>query len=188
MSSDPVEAEIKETAAGKRSGAEFVRCYGGVSPARRLLKIRSPEFSAGRAAQGQIIQSTVEVWPTSALAARNNAAYFSSRGRTCFLRELTSLHRQLNKQRAGKLQFGPLRIGTLPDPLAGVSHSYLRTIAETLERNGQIRVHIYRDIFTFISGAAEIEPEATGYSQPVPTATEERLLLLLVSRAEASRL
>lgn len=182
------EGEAAESASRKRSSAEFINCYGGVSPTRRLLKIRSPEFSAGRAAQSAAVESSVEVWPTSILAARNNATYFSARGRACFLHYLTAAHRQLNKQRAGKLELGPVRIATLANPLPGVSHSFLRTIAETLVRAKQVRAHVYHDIFTFISGPAEVELEATGYSRPVPAATEERLLLLLISRAKANEL
>ncbi len=192
MHSSFTEGEVSETASGKRSNAGFIDCYGGVSDSRRLLKIRSQQFSAGRAAESQTVESAVEVWPTSALALRNNSTYFSSRGRACFYRYLTAAHRQLNKQRnkqrAGKLEFGPLRVATVADPLPGVSHSFLRTISETLVRNGQIRVHIYHDIFTFVSGQAEVELEATGYSHPVPAASEERLLLLLVNRAKSREL
>lgn len=188
MRSEFSEGEDQETGDREQAGAAFLNCYGGVSPSRRLVKIRSPEFTAGHGAQSTAVESRVEVWPTAALNARNNATYFSSRGRACFLRFLTATHKQLNKQRAGKLLFGPLRIATLANPLPGASHSYLRTIAETLVRGKRVRAHIYHDIFTFISGSAEIELEATGYSRPVPAATEERLLLLLVGRASAGKL
>lgn len=173
--------------APKRSAFELARCYGGVSPARRIIKVHSPAFLAGHAVQSQLVESRVEVWPTPGLAARNNAAYLSSRGRACFLRSLEALHKKLNKQRAGQLQFGPSRVATVANPLSGVSRSFLRTIVESRLRGGQIRLHIYHDIFTFISGAAEIELEAIGFTRPLPSATEERLLLLLLSRAKANK-
>jgi hypothetical protein len=182
------EGEAVETASRRRSSAAFVNCYGGPEPTLRLAKIRSPEFSAGDARQSKSVESRVEVWSTSNLSDRNNATYFSSRGRACFLHYLSAAHKQLNKQRTGRLEFGSLRIATLPNPLPGVSHSFLRTIAETLVHRKHVRVHIYHDIFTFISGPAEIELEATGYARPVPAATEERLLLALVSRAKANEL
>jgi hypothetical protein len=188
MRSHFTEGETEQTASHRRASAEFVNCYDGVSPTLRLVKIRSPEFTAGHAAQSKSVESRVEVWPASSLSTRNNATYFSSRGRACFLHYLNAAHKQLNKERSGKLEFGSLRLATLPNPLPGVSHSFLRTIAETLVHHKHVRVHIYHDIFTFISGPAEIELEATGYSRPVQAAIEERLLLLLISRAKANGL
>lgn len=49
-----------------------------------------------------------------------------------------------------------------------------------------IRAHIYRDIFGFISGPAEIELEAVGVGHPIPVPTEEKALLLLLGRATAN--
>jgi hypothetical protein len=179
------EGEPPQTPSSQRSSSAFSRCFGGVSANARLVKIHSPEFSVGRAAQSQIVRSTVEVWPTAALAVRNNAAYFSSRGQRCFLRYLQAARLQL-KRRAAKLQLGPLRVATVAAPLPGTTDGRLRTIDDT--RNGHVRIHIYHDIFTFIIGPAEIELEATGFSKPIPTATEERLLSLLLKRAKASTL
>jgi len=51
-----------------------------------------------------------------------------------------------------------------------------------------VRARIYHDVFTFVWGAAEIELEATGFSRPVPSATETRLLMALLSRAKANQL
>ena len=73
-------------------------------------------------------------------------------------------------------------------PLPGVSRSFLRTIDETLLRGGRVRLHIFHDVFTFISGPAEVELEATGFSRPVPSRTEERLMLLLLGRAKQNAL
>ena len=189
MSSGLGEREIMQTDSEKRSSVELARCYGGVDRARRIAWIRSPEFDAGRARQSQFLESRVEVWPTPGLAARNIAAEFSSRGQACFRSFLETLHRRLNKQRAGHgFEFGPLRVVTVPAPLRGVSRSFLYTIAETRLRAGRVRLHIYHDTIAFISGPAEIEVEATGFSQPIPSATQQRLLLLVLSRAKANKL
>ena len=183
-----IETPEGEAPAPKHSAFEFARCYGGVSPARRTVKIHSPEFSAGRAAQSKLVESSIEVWPTPGLAARNNATYLSSRGRGCFVRFQEAFNKQLNRQRGGQLQYGPPTVVMEPNPLPRVSQSFLRTIAQPLLRGGQIRLRIYHDIFTFISGPAEIELKATGFARPVPAATEERLLSLLLSRAQEHRL
>jgi hypothetical protein len=75
----------------------------------------------------------------------------------------------------------------VPNPLPGVSHSFLTKIDETrLLRTGAIRAHIYRDIFGFITGAAEIELEAIGFGHPIPAPTEKNTLRLLYGRATAN--
>jgi hypothetical protein len=171
--------------APKRSTFEFSRCYGGVSPVRRVLKSHSPEFSVGHGAQSQLEESEVEVWPTPGLAARNFAANHTSRYRACLVRFQEANNKNLNKERAGQLQYGPLTVSPLPDPLPGVDGSFGLRIAQSLLRGGQVRAQIYHDVFGFLSGPAEIELTATGFTTPVPSATEQRLLSLLYSRAQA---
>jgi hypothetical protein len=45
------------------------------------------------------------------------------------------------------------------------------------------RTHAYFDAFGFVRGPAEVSLTATGYSSPVPSATEQRLLSLLYGRS-----
>ncbi len=166
---------------------QAIRCSGTIDPARRLVQIHSAEFTAGRAFYGQVVKSIVEVWPTPALAALNNTRSHSSRAQACFVGFLKAVHKQINRARKGRRQIGPFRIVTVSDPLPRVTHSFLTTINETLLlRSGAIRAHIYRDIFSFIRGAAQIELEATGFGHPIPVPSEEKLLLLLVGRATAN--
>jgi hypothetical protein len=178
------EAEAPESG---RYGLEYSRCRGGISPVRRLVKIYSTEFTAGRAFYGKVMRSVVEVWPTPALAILNNTTSHGSRGRACLVRYLEAVRTKINRERKGRAQHGPFEIATVPNPLPGVSHSFLTTINETLLlRTGAIRAHVYRDIFGFISGAAEIELEAVGFGHPVPAATEEKALLRLLAHARAT--
>lgn len=188
MSAESAEGELPQTPSSQRSSSAFTRCFGGVGANARLAKVHSPEFSAGHGAHSQLVQSTVEVWPSASLATRNNAKFFSARGRACFVHFLEATHKQLNKHRAGELQYGPLRIATVAAPLPGTSDGHLTTINETRTHNGHVRIHIYQDIFSFIIGPAEIELEAIGFSKPVPTATDERLLSLLLDHAKVGHL
>jgi len=175
-----------ETPKPGRLALEETRCSGGVNPARRIAQLDSTEFSAGSAFYSKIIKSTVEVWPTPALVAVNNNPSRKSRARACLVRFLEAAHKRTNRERKGRRQIGPFTITTVPNPLPGVSHSFLTTINETLLlRSGAIRAHIYRDIFGFITGPAEIELEAIGFGHPVPTSTEAQALQLLVDRATA---
>jgi hypothetical protein len=180
------ESEMEAPKPG-RYGLEDIRCRGGVNPARRIAKIDSTEFSAGRAFYGKVVKSIVEVWPTPALVVFNHTTSHSSRGRACLVRDIESVNKQINRERKGRMQIGPFTITTVPNPLPGVSHSFLTTINETrLLRTGAIRAHIYRHIFGFITGPAEIELEAIGYGHPVPTSTEAKALQLLLDRATAN--
>ncbi len=178
-----------ETEAPKpgRYGLEDIHCCGGVYPARSIAKIDSTEFLAGRAFDGKVMRSIVEVWPTPALVVFNHTTSHSSRGRACLVREIEAVNEQINRERKGRRRIGPFTITTVPSPLLGVSHSFLMTIDETrLLRTGAIRAHIYRDIFGFVSGAAEIELEAIGVGHPVPASAETKALRLLVGRARAN--
>lgn len=178
-----------ETEAPKpgRLALEEVRCSDGVSPAGRIAQVESTEFSAGRAFYGKIMKSTVEVWPTPALVASNNSPSRKSRARACFVRFLKALHKRTNRERKGRMQIGPFTINTVPNRLPGVGHAFLTTINETRQLGtGAIRAHIYRDIFGFTTGPAEIELEAIGFGHPVPTSTEAQALHLLLDRARAN--
>jgi hypothetical protein len=176
-----------ETPAPGPSALQYSRCRGGINPARRIAGISSAEFSAGSAFHAELMKSTVEVWPTPALVTVNSTTAHSPRGRACLLRYLHAAHEHINRARKGRMQIGPFKLSIVPNPLPGVSHSFLTSLNETrLLRSGAVRVHVYRDIFGFISGAAEIELEAVGFGHPVPTPTEEKSLLLLVARARAN--
>jgi hypothetical protein len=165
---------------------EEIRCSGGVSHPRRIARIESTEFLAGLGFNGKIMKSAVEVWPTPALVALNNSPSHKSRARACFVRFLIALHRRINQERKGRMQIGPFTITTAPHPLPGVSHSFRTTVNETrLLRTGAIRAHIYRDIFGFTTGPAEIELEAIGFGHPIPYSTEAQALQLLLHRATA---
>jgi hypothetical protein len=178
----------REATGPTREGLEYIRCRGGVNPARRIADIYSTELSAetGHVFYAKSMQSAVEVWPTPALAASNNTTSQSSRGRACLVRFFEAIRTRINRENKGRRQHGAFTITTVSNPLPGVSHSFLTTINETrLLRTGAIRAHIYRDRFAFVSGAAEIELEAVGFGHRVPVGTEQKALRLLLSRVRA---
>jgi hypothetical protein len=170
-----------------RDSITYSRCSGGPDRAGTIAKIDSTEFSAGRGFYGKVMKSTVEVWPTPGQVVLNQKRFHSPRGRACFVGFLNAVHKRINRERKGRAQYGPFTVKTVLVPMPGVSHGFLTTINETrLLRSGAIRAHIYRDIFGFIAGAAEIELEGVGFGHPVPSPAEERALLLLVGRARAN--
>jgi hypothetical protein len=169
-----------------RLALEETRCSGVISPTRRIARVESTEFSARRASYSEIIKSAVEVWPTPALVAINNNPHQRSRSRTCFARFLRALHHRMNLERKGRMSIGPFTIKTVPNPLPGAIKTFLTRVDETrLLSSGAIRAHVYRDIFDFTTGPAEIELEAIGFGRPIPASTEARALQLLLDRAMA---
>jgi hypothetical protein len=161
----------------------LIRCRGGVDPARRIAEVSSVEFSAGSAFYSKVLRSTVEVWPTPGLVARDNATSHSRRGRACLARFVERIRREVNRERKGRNQYGPFTITDVPNPVPRVSHSFITTINETRLLRGAIGAHVYRDLLGFISGAATVELEAVGFGHRVPAATEARALRLLLTRA-----
>jgi hypothetical protein len=169
-----------------RLALEETRCSGAISPARRIARVESIEFSAGRAAYSEIMKSAVEVWPTPALVAINNKPDQRSRSRACFARFLRALHHRMNLERKGRMQIGPFTVNTAPNRLPSASNSFLTRVDETrLLSSGTVLAHVYRDILGFAIGPAEIELEAIGFGRPIPASTEARALHLLLDRAMA---
>lgn len=169
-----------------RLALQEIRCSGGVSPARRIVRSESPELSAVHGSFSEIVKSAVEVWPTPAVVAANSSPSHRSRSRACFVRFLRALHRRINLERKGRMQIGPFTIVTVPNPLPGATTSLLTRVDETrLLRSGVVRAHVYRDIFQFATGPAEVELEAVGFGNPVPASAEARALHPLLDRATA---
>jgi len=88
----------------------------------------------------------------------------------------------------------------LPDPLPGIEGGYEYRIAATIIAGRaapvelaayvpqQVKqVRLFMDLFGFISGPTEINLAALGGPRPVSKKLEERLLVLLYSRAEAHK-
>jgi hypothetical protein len=160
------------------SAVAFARCFGGVNPTLRKLKAHSPEFTSGRAANARSLQSEVEVLPSAALAASSLAAYSSPRGLACISKAENTLHRR----RRGTLRLGPVTITRLAVPLPRAARSFGLRITATLH-GAKRHIPVYKDVFGFLVGPAEIELTAVGFTHPIPAATENRLLAVLYQRA-----
>jgi hypothetical protein len=183
-SSDEGEAEAPQP---RQAGRDALRCIGGLGPAQRTTAIFSTTLSAGPVRSSRFVRSIVEVGPTHAELISNSAKSHSPRGRACFTRFLEALRTRINLERHGRGQYGPFRVSTVPISIPGVERGFLTSINETrLRRSGAILIHIYRDLFSFISGPAEVELEATGFSRPVAASTETQALGLLIARARAN--
>lgn len=176
-----------EAAAPKQAAVQAAQCAGAASPEQRISKIHSAAFTHFN--PHIRIRSAVEVLPSVAVAAHNNTAERSARGRACLVR---FLGQTLPAQTVQPARYGQISVSSLPNLLPGAQGSFglrLRTTLTTRELGGRpAKVPIYLDEYGFISGPAEINLTATGFSTPVPVKTEQRLLTLLYSRTQAHKL
>jgi hypothetical protein len=177
-----VEAEAPQPGPADLEGA---RCTGALDPRRRIAAITSTTLAAGRTRSARFIRSSVEVWPTHADVIFNSSRAHTEHGRACFKADFEAARTRVNRRRHGAI--GPFRIGSAPVSIPGLERSYLTSIDETrLRRSGAVLIHIYRDLFVFTSGPAEVELEAVGFSHPLATSTEKQALEVLVARARAN--
>jgi hypothetical protein len=144
----------------------FARCDRGVSPKRVVLEARSTLLSGGRGSL--LVRSRVTLWPSEALASRNLAAFAGELGSRC------------------ELRYGGTSVSRLSVPLPGgaLARGLRITVPGSGEHTGEIGYH---DIIGFICGPAEIVLTAAGFSRPVASQTERRLLELLYRRASRAR-
>jgi hypothetical protein len=162
------EATAPESA-GPSPGAgalAFAGCDGGVSPKRVVLEARSTLLSARRGSL--LVRSRVTLWPSKALATRNLAAFASELGSRC------------------ELRYGGTSVSRLRVALPGGARALGLRVAvpSHTEHRGEIGYH---DIIGFVCGPAEIVLTAAGFSRPVRSQTERRLLEVLYRRASDAR-
>jgi hypothetical protein len=182
FSASEAEAEAPKPGPASLQGA---RCTGALDPRGRVAAIDSRMLETGRARSSRFIRSRIEVWPTHADVLFNSTKAHTARGRRCLRSTLEAARARLNRSRRGEI--GPFRIASVPIAVPGLEPSYLTSINETrLRRSGAVLIHIYRDIFAFVSGPAEVELEAVGFSRPLAASTEKKALATLLERARAN--
>jgi hypothetical protein len=146
----------------------FAQCAHGVSPARISLEMRSVLLSLGGESDRRLLRSRVTLMPSEKLARHKLAAFGSARGARCELRD------------------GGISTSRLELTLPGGAHALgLRAVAPSRHNPAQPRG--YHDILAFVVGQAEVALTATGFSRPVPTPIERRLLGVMYRRAIAER-
>jgi hypothetical protein len=184
-----------ESEAPTRLALELARCDGALNPQIRVLNRASPTFTVSSEGEGENegeheqIHSSVEVLPTQAIAAKNNAAQLSPHGLEC-IRSL--IPAAIANSDTRSVRYGSVTLRHLPNPLPGVPGSFAIEIAmSVLGAPSQLAAtppHVYIDILGFLSGAGEINLGGIGFPKPVAQATEQRLIETLYSRAQANKL
>lgn len=174
-----------ETAQEQHSTREVDRC-AGVSPEHQLVDIKSAKFSRGQGLQHEEVGSGVSVLSSATFATQELASVRSARGRACITR---FAKQQFSREGAQQVHLGQITTSPLPTPVAGIGGSFgLRVTATLLVTRPAIKLPVYLDFLGFVSGPAEIDLDTFSLSRPISSVTERHLLLLLLSRARATKL
>jgi hypothetical protein len=158
----------------------FARCSGGVDPDVPVLDRKSAKIRLSESEFG----SSVVVYPTAALAAKNFAATRSKRGQTCLRRLLTE---DLNKESKSGARYSATTLTALPTDLSGSKDGFGVQVAVTIS-TGTHKLRAFIDASDLLVGPAEVTLTTTRVAQPPPSASERRLLALLEARARYHQL
>jgi hypothetical protein len=170
-------------AAEKRLEPELLRCVGGAGANRPPVEASSQAFERGASILTESVSSQVTVARTPALAAKELAAIHSGHLQGCLSHYFNQL---LKSQNLHGASVGPVSTKQGSPPAPGADGSFGLRFTETLTLRG-VRIPFYIDILGFVKGQAEVSLFTFGVPRPFPAALEERLFLLLLSRAKAHK-
>ncbi len=161
---------------------DVARCIGLDRPGN-VMEVHSPSFESKEPGEYLGVESEVTVLPSAAAAARVVAAFHSHRTQACIGRIVEHSLSKLNRSRVhlGKPSF-TWTFANIP----GTEGSYAaRFILPITSVKTGISSAYYIDVLGFVSGPAVVELLVASIPQPYSSASEERLLSLLLSRAKA---
>lgn len=174
----------KETTAEKRLERRLLSCVGGALSGHGLAEGSSKEYERETSTGDESINSNVSVAPNAAIATRELKAVRGRQTEACLSRYVTLLFKLLAKSEGHGMTASPVQIAPLSLPAMGTTGSFGWRMSGTITLHG-IRVPFDIDLSGFVVGQAEVTLFAARLPEPVPSATEQRLLALLVRRAEA---
>ncbi len=173
-----------ETLTEKRLKPELRRCFGSTGEGKSSLleaSSRKLERSAGLASQS--VSSEVTVSNTGAPTAAELKAVHSGRLPACLSHYFDLL---LESQHVHGASIGPVTTREGSPPAPGMTGSVGLRFTATITVRG-VRIPFYLDILSFTDGVAEVTLSSFGLPQPFPSALEEQLFSLLVTRARAHK-
>ncbi len=190
----------RETARDRRDSARLAACAGAVSSSRTVAASNSPDFTSGAGLQTEMVNSSVSVLPSAALAARDLAVTKQPKAENCLKRYLNSL---LASQSNGRLTFGQLSLTQFSPAGATSSQTlgYRLTVTATVGGSTQVlrrgaapnrlvanlsvptaTITLYLDLLDFLSGPVETTLDVMAIGHPFSPTVEQRLYGTLVAR------
>jgi hypothetical protein len=167
----------------KSEGAEVSHCEHGAAGGPKVAQVASPKLVRGSELEKEEIASGVTVRPDAQATMREVSLLRSRSTRECVARAFT---RRFAGMRVGEAHYGRFSISLLPVQAPGADAAVAWRIQTSVNFTlSEVSVPIYIDVLGFTDGPAEVYLSAISATQPVPSATEQRLLSLLLSRAQA---
>jgi hypothetical protein len=186
---DIPEASVTRKAEARSNPAEqgeLDRCEHASGRAPKPMELNSPRLVRGVELESEEIRSYVAVWLDGRSAAREISRVDSRGVRECVARVLT---RRFDDKSVREARWGRVSVSPLAVHAPGTDAALGIRVAATLNlKFSEVTVPIYVDLLAFASGPAAVELSAVSVTQPVPTATEQRLLSLLLGRVQANPL
>jgi hypothetical protein len=162
---------------------EYKDCERFGEQAHPLAEVSSPKLTRGAELEVEQIASSVTVLGSERAVARQFAVLARPALRRCAAHVLT---RSLDDKPLRDARWGRVTVSRLPVSAPGADATIgLRVEAQVNIPASEITVPIYFDVLGFSIGSAEVALTATSVTQPVPGATEQELLALLLARARA---
>jgi hypothetical protein len=162
---------------------EFHACEDHGLHVKSILEATSPRLKRGRELETEQFSSTVSVVASAGAIAHEFAVLQGASVRECLARALT---RNFSAKAVRDAHWGHFTLSRLPISVPGASATLgiRATVALNLSYS-EVSVPIYVDMLAFAVGHGAVELTAVSVTQPVPAATEQELLALLLARAKA---
>jgi hypothetical protein len=162
------------------------RCEGNPRKQPSLADVPSANLKRGSELESEWFRSYVTVLTRGRNAAPELSTFKSPSERECIARALT---RRFAGRSLGEARWGRFSISPLPIQAPGAQTTVGFRVATTLSFTfSEITAPLYMDVFGFGSGPVAVGLLAVSGTQPVPEATEQRLISLLLARAKATAL
>jgi hypothetical protein len=183
IAADIPEAKPSRQKKRRPDPVEHPRCEGSVGRGPKVAEVESLRLIRGSELETEEITSSVTVRPDAAAAAKD-LLWLQSRGaRECIAHVLS---RRFGGKTIKEAHWGRFTVSSLPARAPGATGTVGFRIATTLSFPvSEVSVPLYVDVLGFIIGPAEVSLSALSATQPVPPETEQRLLTLLLTRAQA---
>jgi hypothetical protein len=173
----------QNTATGHQIDARLQSCIGtGAGQHAGSIDVTSPTFASGSGLLARQVESDVTIQRSSRFVASDLALMRSGRVQACLRRALEGLSIPLSTGGA-VARIYDVNVTRLPIAARGADRSFGIRVTMSMGARGR-HVRLYLDLIGDAVGRDELSLVTFAVTRPFPARTEQRLLSLLVSRAE----
>jgi hypothetical protein len=169
-----------------RERREYRACEKNLKHGHKLAVASSPKLKRGHELEVEQISSSVTVLSDERTISEEVAELKRPGLLEC---EAHALTRNFSERAIRDARWGRFKVSNLAVRLPGAAETIGIRIAASLDLTySEVSVPIYVDLLGFGTGPAEIGLTTTSVTQPMPAATEQELLALLLARAKSDPL